>query len=169
MATHKGLIQEFWHINSELVKVTSSALLEIYTPGHSFIGAYGFCFQTLHLWYIMFWMFHYILILIGLLHLSQTLCFSYPVHVIFAATLNPRPSPHNMHNRDTIEYLKLYNPLVSWIWQEVWVCCPCTKSSGEISTPPPNLLHMEPIYLSDSSSGCFLACMLLLLEPSSSS
>lgn len=92
--------------------------------------------------------------------------FPYPVHAIFVATLNPRPSPPNMHNRDTIEYLKLYNPLVSWIWQEGWVCCPCTKSSGEIATPPPNLLHMEPIYLSDSSSACFLACMLVLLEPS---
>lgn len=91
--------------------------------------------------------------------------FPYSVPAVFAATLSPQPSPHNTHNSDTTEYLKLYKPLVSWIWQEGWVCCPYTKSSGEIPTPLPNL-HMEPTYLSNSSSSCLLAYMLELLEPS---
>ena len=72
--------------------------------------------------------------------------FPYSVPAVFVATLNPQPSPHNTHNSDITEYLKLYKPLVSWIWQEGGECCPYTKSSGEIPTPPPNL-HMEPTYL----------------------
>lgn len=114
-------------------------------------------------------------ILNALLYCNPTVSLSYSIFInsffslfcpaVFAATLSPQPSPHNTHNSDTTEYLKLYKPLVSWIWQEGWVCCPYTKSSGEIPTPLPNL-HMEPTYLSNSSSSCLLAYMLELLEPS---
>ena len=83
-------------------------------------------------------------ILNALLYCNPTVSLSYSIFInsffslfcpaVFAATLSPQPSPHNTHNSDTTEYLKLYKPLVSWIWQEGWVCCPYTKSSGEIPT-----------------------------------